>query len=66
MSQLSRTVAAHLAMMLLSIRRWLEPRNERGSVTLDHLLWAIVIIGLVGLAAAGIKAFIEGKIGLLH
>ena len=68
MTQLSQTIAAHLAAILTTSRRRLETvrRDERGSVTLENLLWAVLIVGLVALAAAALTAFINSKIGLLR
>ena len=69
MTQLSQTIAAHIAAILTTSRRWLETtrrRDERGSVTLENLLWAVLIVGLVALAAAALTAFINSKIGLLR
>lgn len=68
MTEFSRTVAAHLTAMLTTSRRRLEiaRRDERGSVTLENLLWAILIVGLVALAGAAITTFINSKIGQLN
>ena len=68
MTEFSRTVAAHLTAMLTTSRRRLEAarRHERGSVTLENLLWAILIVGLVALVGAAITAFINSKIGQLN
>ena len=68
MTQLSQTIAASLAAALTSIRRWLQGprRGERGSVTLENLLWAILIVALVGLATVALTNFINSKIGLLN
>ena len=68
MTEFSRTVAAHLTAILATSRRRLEVarRDERGSVTLENLLWAILIVGLVALVGAAITAFINSKIGQLN
>ena len=68
MTEFSRTVAAHLSAMLTHGRHRLEVarRDERGSVTLENLLWAILIVGLVALVGAAITAFINSKIGQLN
>lgn len=68
MTEFSRTVGAHLTAMLTTSRRRLEVarRDERGSVTLENLLWAILIVGLVALVGAAITAFINSKIGQLN
>lgn len=35
--------------------------SDRGSVTTEQVLWAVAVIGFVGIVAAAIKAFIDGK-----
>lgn len=68
MTEFSRTVAAQLTAILTTSRRRLEVarRDERGSVTLENLLWAILIVGLVALVGAALTAFINSKIGQLN
>ena len=33
--------------------------NERGSVTTEHVLWAVAVIVIVGIVVAAIKAYVE-------
>lgn len=68
MTELSQAVAAHLSATLTSIRLWLETprRDERGSVTLENLLWAILVVALVAIAAAAITAAVNRRAGLLN
>lgn len=68
MTHLSQTIAATIVAALVGARRWLAAprRNERGSVTLEHVLWAILIVALVALAGAAITAFVTSKTGALH
>ena len=37
--------------------------DERGSVTIEHVLWAIAVLGFVTLVVAAIGAFINAKVG---
>lgn len=39
--------------------------DERGSVTVEQVLWALAVIGFVGIVAAAIKAFVESKAGMI-
>lgn len=38
---------------------------DRGSVTIEQVLWALAVIGIVGVVVAAVKAFVEGKAGEL-
>lgn len=68
MTQLSQIITAYLTVALVSVRRWLgtSRRGERGSVTLEHLIWAIVIIAVVAIAAAAITAAVNRRADLLN
>ncbi|MDN5715655.1 MAG: hypothetical protein L0G89_00315 [Janibacter sp.] len=37
--------------------------NDRGSVTIEQVMWALAMITFVGIVAAAIKAFVEAKAG---
>ncbi len=39
--------------------------RERGSITLEYVLWALAIAALVAVAAGALTAWITGKIGEL-
>ncbi|WP_341729121.1 hypothetical protein [Brooklawnia sp.] len=68
MTHLCQTIAATIVAALVFARRWLEAprRDERGSVTLEHVLWAILVLVLVGLAGAAITNFLNSKTGVLQ
>ena len=38
-------------------------RDERGSVTTEHVLWAVAVIAIVGVVVAAIKAYVETQAG---
>ena len=38
-------------------------RNGRGSVTTEHVLWAVAVIAIVGIVVAAIKAYVESQAG---
>lgn len=38
-------------------------RDERGSVTTEHVLWAVAVIAIVGIVVAAIKAYVESQAG---
>lgn len=42
------------------------PRDERGNVTTEHVLWAGVIVLLVAAVAAILRAFIEAQLAPLR
>jgi hypothetical protein len=55
-----------LALLLtlhLGVDAHLRVRNERGSVTTEHVLWAVAVIAIVGIVVAAIKAYVESQAG---
>ena len=38
-------------------------RDERGSVTTEHVLWAVAVIAIVGVVVAAVKAYVESQAG---
>jgi hypothetical protein len=55
-----------LALLLtlhLGVDARLRTRNERGSVTTEHVLWAVAVIAIVGIVVAAIKAYVESQAG---
>lgn len=43
-----------------------EPRrkhDERGSVTVEHVLWAVAVIAIVAIVVAAIRAFVTAQSG---
>ena len=41
----------------------LRARDERGSVTTEHVLWAVAVIAIVGIVVAAVKAYVESQAG---
>lgn len=56
-----------LLMLLLTLQFGVEARrrlrDERGSVTTEHVLWAVAVIAIVGIVVAAIKAYVESQAG---
>ena len=42
-----------------------SPRNERGSVTTEHVLWAVAVIAIVGIVVAAVKSYVTSQAGNL-
>lgn len=40
-------------------------RNERGSVTTEHVLWAVAVIAIVGIVVAAVKSYVTTQAGNL-
>lgn len=68
MSELTRTLAAQLHALAVTTRQRLETfrHDERGSVTIQEVLWAIAAIAFVGLVVAAVTTFLNGKIALIN
>jgi hypothetical protein len=45
------------------LTRFDEPDDERGSVTTEHVLWAVAVIAIVGVVVAAIKAYVTNQAG---
>ena len=41
----------------------MRARNERGSVTTEHVLWAVAVIAIVGVVVAAVKAYVTAQAG---
>lgn len=39
---------------------------ERGSVTIEHVLWAVAVIVIVGIVVAAITTYVTNKSGLIQ
>lgn len=57
---LTRLLALHLA---LDARL---RRDERGSVTTEHVLWAVAVIAIVGVVVAAVKTYVESQAGKIR
>ena len=38
-------------------------RSERGSVTTEHVLWAVAVIAIVGVVVAAVNAYVTTQAG---
>ena len=57
-----------LQLAVLTVRDALEDRSriqrdERGSVTIQEVLWAVAAIAIVGIVVAAIRAFVTSESG---
>lgn len=52
---------------LMAVRHQAESRlvrdDERGSVTTEHVLWAVAVIAIVGIVVAAVKAYVTSQAG---
>lgn len=44
---------------------YVRARDERGSVTVEHVLWAVAVVVIVGVVVAAIKAYVTSQSGNL-
>lgn len=49
--------------VVLSADARVRARNERGSVTTEHVLWAVAVIAIVGVVVAAVKAYVTAQAG---
>lgn len=54
-----------LLTLLVTVRSTLDtPREgERGSVTIEHVIWAVAFIAIAGIVVAAIQAYVTTQAG---
>lgn len=60
---LKALVALQIAALTLHDRTPKTSRNERGSVTTEHVLWAVAVIAIVGIVVAAITSYVSKQSG---
>ncbi|HXH78404.1 hypothetical protein [Nocardioides sp.] len=48
------------ARLTLNVRR---ERPERGSVTIEHVIWAVAVIAIVAIVVAAVRAYVTTQAG---
>ncbi|RNM11834.1 hypothetical protein EFL26_22075 [Nocardioides pocheonensis] len=56
-------MAGALIALMLALETRIYRRDERGSVTTEHVLWAVAVIAIVGIVVAAVKAYVELQAG---
>lgn len=59
---MERLIRALLA-LTYGLDERMHRRSERGSVTTEHVLWAVAVIAIVGIVVAAVKAYVESQAG---
>ena len=62
---LKALVLLQIAALHLYDRARKATRNERGSVTTEHVLWAVAVIAIVGIVVAAITSYVTKQSGNL-
>ncbi len=44
----------------------LRARDERGSVTIEYVLWAVAVIAIVAIVVAAVKAYVTSQAGNIN
>ena len=57
-----RLLALLLTIQLGIVDR-VRARDERGSVTTEHVLWAVAVIAIVAIVVAAVKAYVTAQAG---
>jgi hypothetical protein len=58
-------MAGALIALMLALETRIYRRDERGSVTTEHVLWAVAVIAIVGIVVAAVKAYVELQAGTI-
>lgn len=68
MTEFTQALAAHLQAALQTARRRAADlrHDERGSVTIQEVLWAIAAIGFVAIVVAAITAYLNNQVSLIR
>ena len=62
MNPLDRMAGALIALML-ALETRIYRRDERGSVTTEHVLWAVAVIAIVGIVVAAVTSYVTTQAG---
>jgi hypothetical protein len=52
-----------LLVLTYGLESRLQRRDERGSVTTEHVLWAVAVIAIVAIVVAAVKAYVTSQAG---
>jgi hypothetical protein len=63
MNRLPALLLTHYFWAITRVDTRLRGRNERGSVTTEHVLWAVAVIAIVGIVVAAVKAYVTSQAG---
>ena len=51
---------------LLRLKARFTLPGQRGSVTTEHVLWAVAVLAIVGVVVAAVTAYVENQAGQLQ
>jgi hypothetical protein len=54
---------------LITVRAVVDRRvatGERGSVTIEHVIWAVAVIAIVGIVVAAVRAYVTAQAGNIN
>jgi hypothetical protein len=60
---LKALVLLHLAVLTPYDDLRATRRDERGSVTTEHVLWAVAVIAIVGIVVAAVTTYVKSQAG---
>jgi hypothetical protein len=58
----NRLIGALIA-LTFAIDARLPRRDDRGSVTTEHVLWAVAVIAIAGIVVAAVKTYVTAQAG---
>ncbi len=59
---------SRLIATLALIKAYLTPPDadsDRGSVTIEHVMWAVAVIAIVGIVVAAVTSYVRSQAGLI-
>lgn len=68
MTTLAQAITAYFSALIASTQHRMRTvrHDERGSTTIQEVLWAIAAIAFVALVVAAIKAFLDSQVAKIH
>jgi hypothetical protein len=63
---MNRILTMLLMLWLRLDHRLMRSRSQRGSVTTEHVLWAVAVIGIVAIVVAAVKAYVTSQAGNIN
>jgi hypothetical protein len=67
MTRLTATLVASMISLTLppspAARIHHPQRDDRGSVTIEHVMWSVAVIAIVGIVVAAIRAYVTSQAG---
>lgn len=68
MTAFAQAITAYFSALIVTMQHRMRTvqHDERGSTTIQEVLWAIAAIAFVAIVVAAIKAFLDSQVAKIH